>query len=443
MSAEVARITRWREKLRSGLKLFGWDGLLAISTLALFVGGLFAYLTTIRQVRNETTDFYLKEWNSKYMLEQRRILATWLLLNYHESDLAPPKEPPTKRTCENEEKKGRLTASYLSQLYGGPDPFRGTPVPTDYASPEFSAFESVRTFFEEIGAAFAKGDLTEHEAFQTFSLPAETYWRTAVSGWLAKQPSGDQSVGTEFAYFECRTERDEKEHQVWPIRADELRLVLEQDANLPDPSTQIAALHPAKSVVFGSRIPIEYFVTKGVGESNEGIPPDPYETFSYDLALNQASIEDFNVVPYTSVLAPEAQEVPLDEVKPTFHHGAVLEVIMAKQGGVRNQTVCAGVGRVWARDAAGKDVGGYAAEYEFAYDKQVSVAAGEDDATKQLTRSLNHELAIRGFKQTRQMKFTVACLPIHKKYGMAIAALGFVKFIFPKVEIDRSHGAER
>ncbi len=34
---------------------------------------------------------------------------------------------------------------------------------------------------------------------------------------------------------------------------------------------------------------------------------DPWETGSYDLALEQAGIEDFNIVPYTS-----GEALPLD-----------------------------------------------------------------------------------------------------------------------------------
>ena len=94
---------------------------------------------------------------------------------------------------------------------------------------------------------------------------------------------------------------------------------------------------------FGPRIPTTYFVTTGTGESDRGIPPDPYETFSCDLALREAGIENFNVVYYTSVLPPEANEVPIDSVKSSFHHGAVLESIMSKVGGYKGDTIAAGV----------------------------------------------------------------------------------------------------
>lgn len=183
---------------------------------------------------------------------------------------------------------------------------------------------------------------------------------------------------------------------------------------------------------FGCRIPTTYFATSGVGQSDEGIPPDPYETFSYDLALQAAGIENFNVVYYTSVLPPESYEVSIDIVKPYFKHGAVLEAIMAKAGGYRGDTVAAGVGRIWAIDSKGSYVGGFAAEYERIYDRQqVSTEQAEKDAVEQLTKSLQHELNIRGLTQKGEMKFTVTSLYIEKKYGIALAALGFVNFIYP------------
>jgi arginine decarboxylase len=282
--------------------------------------------------------------------------------------------------------------------------------------------------------------LDEHTAFEAFSLPAETYWSVAVSGWIdnwIRLKKLDPTVGTEFAYFECILEKIEGKTDVSQIPPREFRLVLDQDANLPvegGANPDSASPQLRGEAIFGPRIPTDYFVTKGSGESDDGIPPDPYETFSYDLALQKAAIEDFNVVTYTSVLPPEAREVTLEDAKPTFHHGAVLEVIMAKIGGVRNQTVCAGIGRAWALDSARKSVGGYAAEYQYKYDDPDAVGAGEQEATKQLTSSLKHELSIRGLTQDGQMKFDVECLPIRKKYGMALAAIGFVKFVYPEAK---------
>lgn len=183
---------------------------------------------------------------------------------------------------------------------------------------------------------------------------------------------------------------------------------------------------------YGVRVPTAYVVTTGTGQSDDGIPPDPYETFSYDLALADAGIENFNVMYYTSVLPPESYEVSIAEAKKTFHHGAVLESIMAKAGGVKGDTVVAGIGRVWATDpTTGKDIGGFAAEYEFIYKgRKVSEEQAKREAQNQLTKSLRHELEIRGLVQKGEMQFNITSLQITNKYGMALAQLGFLEFIF-------------
>jgi arginine decarboxylase len=197
----------------------------------------------------------------------------------------------------------------------------------------------------------------------------------------------------------------------------------------------IAAVIPIfGETTYSTRVPTTYFATTGTGQSDEGIPPDPYETFSYDLALLEAGIENFNVVYYTSVLPKESYEVPLAKVKPYFHHGAVLETIMAKAGGYKGDTVAAGIGRVWAVDSDGTYIGGFAAEYEFVYSReQVDPQTASNAAIAQLTKSLQHELDIRGLqmKPGTTMTFNTTSLYIEKKYGIALAALGFVNYIFP------------
>ena len=183
---------------------------------------------------------------------------------------------------------------------------------------------------------------------------------------------------------------------------------------------------------YGVRVPTAYVVSTGVGQCDDGLPPDPYETFSYDLALKAAGIENFNVVYHTSVLPLESYEVPMAEAKKAFHHGTVLESIMAKAGGVKGDTVVAGIGRVWAADpTTGKNIGGFAAEYEFVYKgRNVSAEQAEKDARDQLTKSLRHELEIRGLVQKGEMQFNITSLQITNKYGMALAQIGFLEFIF-------------
>src|SRR5665811_2496645 len=79
---------------------------------------------------------------------------------------------------------------------------------------------------------------------------------------------------------------------------------------------------------FGNRIPKDYFVTSGKGQTDIGPGDDPWETGSYDLALMDARIENINVTQYSSVLPPESNEIPIDDAVGTFHHGAVIETCL-------------------------------------------------------------------------------------------------------------------
>ena len=101
----------------------------------------------------------------------------------------------------------------------------------------------------------------------------------------------------------------------------------------------------------GTRYPTLAFYTGGAGQADDGIPPQPFETFCYDSALQQAKIENFNVIPYTSVLPPELFNniVHIDQVKDQFKHGAVLEVIIAGNGAKieEHKAIATGIGIVW------------------------------------------------------------------------------------------------
>ena len=42
----------------------------------------------------------------------------------------------------------------------------------------------------------------------------------------------------------------------------------------------------------GVRYPTFAFITGGAGQADDGIPPQPFETFCYDSALKEARIEN-------------------------------------------------------------------------------------------------------------------------------------------------------
>jgi len=198
-------------------------------------------------------------------------------------------------------------------------------------------------------------------------------------------------------------------------------------------------------LVLGNRIPYEYFVTMGHNDTDLGPGDDPWETGSYDLALMNASIENFNVLKYTSVLPPESNEINLSEAREYFHHGAAIETIMSDLNGEKGDTLCTGVGRIWVRTLEGALIGGFAAEYKEKYNKTVpeeqARAAAKDALHTSLMGEVNRRYNASEY-QFSEPTYAIDYLQVQKKYGTSLVALCWVNYIFPQTEIaaDASTG---
>ncbi|MBQ8347041.1 MAG: pyruvoyl-dependent arginine decarboxylase [Alphaproteobacteria bacterium] len=185
-------------------------------------------------------------------------------------------------------------------------------------------------------------------------------------------------------------------------------------------------------MLVGTRYPTLAFHTGGVGQADDGIPPQPFETFCYDSALTQAKIQDFNVVPYTSVLPPELYNniVPVDKVSKFFKHGAVLEVIIAGNGACINEhrAIATGVGICWGKDKDGKLIGGWAAEYVEYFPTYIDDEIAKGHAEMWLNKSLNHELELRGVEKHSEFQLFHNYINITQQFAYCLTALGFLNF---------------
>ena len=185
-------------------------------------------------------------------------------------------------------------------------------------------------------------------------------------------------------------------------------------------------------MLVGTRYPTLAFHTGGVGLADDGIPPQPFETFCYDSALTQAKIQDFNVVPYTSVLPPELYNniVPVDKVSKFFKHGAVLEVIIAGNGACINEhrAIATGVGICWGKDKNGKLIGGWAAEYVEYFPTYIDDEIAKGHAEMWLNKSLNHELELRGVEKHSEFQLFHNYINITQQFAYCLTALGFLNF---------------
>ncbi|VVB72408.1 Pyruvoyl-dependent arginine decarboxylase [uncultured archaeon] len=192
-------------------------------------------------------------------------------------------------------------------------------------------------------------------------------------------------------------------------------------------------------LVLGNRIPYEYFVTMGHNDTDLGPGDDPWETGSYDLALMNASIENFNVLKYTSVLPPESKEINLSQANKYFHHGAAIETIMSDLNGEKGETLCTGVGRIWVKTSEGALIGGFAAEYKKNYgNKTMPEELAREEAKKALHTSLMGEVNRRynaSEYQFTEPTYAIDYLQVQKKYGTSLVALCWVNYIFPQIMI--------
>jgi len=188
-----------------------------------------------------------------------------------------------------------------------------------------------------------------------------------------------------------------------------------------------------KWFILGNRIPRTYCCTAGFGQANTGSGVDPYETESYDAALMAAKLENCNIVTYSSVLPPEAVEVPLDTVVQRFHHGAVTETIMASVSATQGRIIVAAVGRIQVYDPHGTHLGGFAAEFAETYPTG-TLAEAEAKARQAIAQSLHDEYARRytgrGYRYESQ-PLTLASGVIEHAYGTALAALVWVDYLCP------------
>ncbi len=174
-------------------------------------------------------------------------------------------------------------------------------------------------------------------------------------------------------------------------------------------------------LLVGNRIPKDFFISSGVGESNITI-----HAGSYHLALKDAGIECFNIMTYSSILPGIAQEV---ERPPNIVHGSVAETITAVSNAKRGKRATAGIIFGWLHDKlTGKRYGGLVCEY--------GENGSEAEAERSLKASLN-ELYENGFSEKfdlREIKLISRSVVPAKKFGTALVALCFVNYLVPVLD---------
>ena len=169
------------------------------------------------------------------------------------------------------------------------------------------------------------------------------------------------------------------------------------------------------AIIVGNRIPKDFFVTKGTGESDITV-----HAGSYHLALLDAGIEMCNIMTYSSILPAIATKM---DMPMPITHGEVAETIMSTHTASANEIATAGIIYGGLHDKrTGEREGGLVCE------RGESVALYELE--EQLRASLN-ELYTNGYAdrfELRDIEVNISSFIPTKKYGTALVALVFQSY---------------
>lgn len=200
--------------------------------------------------------------------------------------------------------------------------------------------------------------------------------------------------------------------------------------------------------ILGNRVPYEYFITKGKGESNAGSAGLPYETGSYDAALNVAGIENANVIEYTSVIPKDAKQISKEEGLKRIIWGEVLECIKAQSNGKRGSKISAAIMTTTITDPNGQYLGGFACEYsgsgtrKEAEDSLASSIKGMIQrrgygVIKGETKLYEDIITDTGYKIHPGAVFEYENLDVKEEHGSVFTAICFVSHKYPVLSKQR------
>ncbi|MCK4852725.1 MAG: pyruvoyl-dependent arginine decarboxylase [Bacteroidales bacterium] len=173
-------------------------------------------------------------------------------------------------------------------------------------------------------------------------------------------------------------------------------------------------------LLLGNRIPYEFFITQGSGESDITI-----HAGSFHLALCQAGIGMKNIVPYSSVLPAEAKQISMPE---NMKQGDVMELILAAGNCRKGERITAGMAIAWLYEQdTGVKFGGLVCELSGNYPLEEI----EEKLNDSMLEIYHH--GYDKYKLGDLQLITETFVP-HKQYGTALVALCFNSYIFPVLD---------
>ncbi len=171
-------------------------------------------------------------------------------------------------------------------------------------------------------------------------------------------------------------------------------------------------------LLVGCRIPRDFFISRGTGESDIAV-----HAGSYHLALRAAGIECYNHLVYSSILPAIAQEV---ERPKHYVHGSVAEGIQARADVKQGQWATAAIIYGWLiNKKTDHKYGGLVCEYG----GKLPLEAAEESLRASLQELYQH-----GFKEEYHLSkptFIGESFIPKKRFGTALVAMVFVNYVYP------------
>ena len=207
-----------------------------------------------------------------------------------------------------------------------------------------------------------------------------------------------------------------------------------------------------KDLILGNRVPYEYFITSGSGQSNIGSKGLPYETGSYDEALTKAGVENANIIEYTSVIPTGAKQISKEEGLKRIQWGEVLECIKAQANGDKGKFISCAVMTTYVYDPNGKFLGGFACEYSGSGTKEQAEKSLEDSIdgiierrnfgkTNAGAKMYEDNVTDKGYKYHPGKLFVYEGLDVKDDHGTVLTAICFVSYRYP--DLTESRGGRR
>jgi arginine decarboxylase len=173
-------------------------------------------------------------------------------------------------------------------------------------------------------------------------------------------------------------------------------------------------------LLLGNRVPHEFFITKGSGESDITI-----HAGSFHLALCNAGIGMKNIVTYSSVLPAEAKQINMPG---DLKQGDVMEVILAAGHCRKGERITAGMAMAWLFEpGSDKKFGGLVCELSGNY----PVEEIEEKLRESMGEIYRHGYA--AYKLGDLQLVTETFVP-HKQFGTALVALCFTSYLYPVLD---------